>query len=327
MSRTKPVYPEPVVQNQIPSVRVASNPVDQKLNNISDPNTRVQLQQQFQDSSYVLQSQFEQQQQQQQLQQHLQQQHHQQQQLQQQHQQQQLHQQHQQQLQQQQQQQQPQPQAQPQQQQPQFVHGTHYLQHTPSGPVPISAYYPVQQQYHPQHQLDQQYPVYYMPTRQAQAYNLPVQQSNISETATGIPSSRTQTPPGPTMVPSPAAYNPIRNATKPEMAAGVYRTATTGAPQLVQVPSGQHQQQYVGYSQMPHPSQSMAPNSAAPANYAYDFADPAHAPQIYYTQPLAPTMTSQYQTMTTAAAVGLPEASAQLPPDNMKQQIRSSQPI
>ncbi|XP_050279517.1 uncharacterized protein LOC126720758 [Quercus robur] len=330
LSRTKPAYQDPVVQNPIPSVRVASNPVDQKLNNISDPNTRVQLQQQFQDSSYVLQSQFEQQQQQQQLQQQLQQQHHQQQQLQQQHQQQQhqqqqlhQHQQHQQQLQQQQQQ----PQPQQQQQQPQFVHGTHYLQHTPSGPVPISAYYPVQQQYHPQHQLDQQYPVYYMPTRQAQAYNLSVQQSNISETATGIPPSRTQTPPGPTMVPSPAAYNPIRNATKPEMAAGVYRTATTGAPQLVQVSSGQHQQQYVGYSQMPHPSQSMAPNSAAPANYAYDFSDPAHAPQIYYTQPLAPSMTSQYQTMTTAAAVGLPEASAQLPTDNMKQQIRSSQPI
>ncbi|KAF3969463.1 hypothetical protein CMV_006750 [Castanea mollissima] len=251
LSRTKPVYQDPVVQTQIPSLRVASNPVDQKISNISDPNTRVQLQQQFQDSSY----------------------------------------------------------------------------HTPSGPVPISAYYPVQQQYHPQHQLDQQYPVYYMPTRQAQAYNMSVQQSNISETATGIPSSRTQTPPGPTMVPSPAAYNPIRNAAKPEIAAGVYRTATTGTPQLVQVPSGQHQQQYVGYSQMPHPSQSMAPTSAAPANYAYDFADPAHAPQIYYTQPLAPAMTSQYQTMTTAAAVGLPEASAQLPTDNMKQQIRSSQPI
>jgi hypothetical protein len=110
------------------------------------------------------------------------------------------------------------------------------------------------------------------------------------------------------------------------MSTGVYRTATTGAPQLVQVPSNQHQQQYVGYSQMHHPSQSMAPTSAATANYAYEFADPAHA-QIYYTQAVAPTMPSQYQTMTAAAAVVLPEAQAQHPTDNIKQQIRSTQPI
>lgn len=129
--------------------------------------------------------------------------------------------------------------------------------------------------------------------------------------------------------PQAAAYNPMRNThitNKPEMAAaaGVYRTTTTGTPQLVQVPSSQ--QQYVNYTQIHHPSQSVAPTSAAmaTANYGYEYGDPAHA-QIYYTQPLAPTMPSQYQTMTGTAV--LPEASAQLSSENIKQQIRTSQAL
>ncbi|KAL3582180.1 hypothetical protein D5086_016512 [Populus alba] len=154
-------------------------------------------------------------------------------------------------------------------------------------------------------------------TRQPQAYNLPVQQPSISESTTTIPSSRNQTPPNPNMAP-PTTFNPMRNApiVKPELAA--YRTATPGAPQLVQVPSSQHQQQYIGYSQVHHPSQSVAPASTGTANYGYEFADPTHA-QIYYAQPMAPAM-PQYQTM-------MPDSSGQLSSDNMKQQIRSSQPM
>ncbi|KAK8529536.1 hypothetical protein V6N12_060315 [Hibiscus sabdariffa] len=215
-----------------------------------------------------------------------------------------------------------------QQQQQQFLHAdaAHYIQHHPTGAVPIPAYYPVypsQQQPHHQHhaQIDQQYPLYYVPARQAQAYNMPVQQPSINEAATAIPSSRPQTP---------LAYNPMRNPpiSKPEMAAatGVYRATATGPPQLVQVPNSQHQQQYMGYSQIHHPSQTVAPTSAANATYAYEFTDPARA-QIYYTQPLPPTMPSQYQTMTAASTVVLPDTNSQLPTDNIKPQIRTSQPI
>jgi len=116
----------------------------------------------------------------------------------------------------------------------------------------------------------------------------------------------------------PSTFNPMRNApiVKPELAA--YRTATPGAPQLVQVPSSQHQQQYIGYSQVHHPSQSVAPASTGTANYGYEFADPTQA-QIYYAQPMAPAM-PQYHTM-------MPDSSGQLSNDNMKQQIRSSQPM
>ncbi|XP_015941946.1 leucine-rich repeat extensin-like protein 5 [Arachis duranensis] len=219
--------------------------------------------------------------------------------------------------------QQPPPQQPQQQQQQQFIHGTHFIHHAPPGAVPISAYYPVypsQQQSHPQ--------VYYVPARQPPAYNMPVQQPNMAESASNIPSSRPQTPPNPTtLVPPSAAYNPMRNAPMPktEMTAAAYRAVSAGTPQLVQVPTSQHQQQYVAYSQIHHPSQSIAQNSAPPPNYAFDYADPAHA-QIYYSQPLAPSMPSQYQTMTAAAMV-MPDGSTQQPSDNMKQQIRTSQPL
>lgn len=153
-----------------------------------------------------------------------------------------------------------------------------------------------------------------------------MQQSNFSEAATGITSSRPQAPaPAPAMVNPAAGYNPTRNTPiqKPEMSAGMYRTGTAVAP-LVQVPSSQHQQQYVGFSQIHHPSQSIAPPAAA-GNYAYEFSDPAHA-QIFYAQPMAHTL-PQYQTMTSAPAVVVPEGSAQLSADNIKQQIRTSQPL
>lgn len=296
ISRPKPmIYQEPVIQIPSGTNRVSSNPVEQNIN-LFDPNSRIHMQQPVQDSGYILAPQFDQQQQQQQQQQH-----------------------------QQQQQQQPQP-------QPQFIHaGTHYIHHHPTGPLQVPSFYPVypsQQQHHHHHphQLDPQYPMYFVPSRQAQAYSLSMQQSNFSEAATGIPSGRSQAPSAPAMVTSPAAYNPTRNAPlqKPEMAAGMYRTGTAAAP-LVQVPSSQHQQQYVGYSQIHHPSQSIAPPSAGTANYAYEFSDPAHA-QIFYAQAMAPTL-PQYQTMTSAPAVVVPEASAQLSTDNIKQQIRTSQPL
>lgn len=274
--------------SQIPSGRVSANPVDPKT--ITDPNTRVQIQQ-VQESGYMYQPQFEQQHQQQ-----------------------------------------------------QFVHaGAHYMQHHPGGQVPMSSYYPVypsqqqQQQQHSLHQqqLDQQqYPVYYMaarPPQPQQAYNVSMQQPSYSEAPAANPSNRPQTPPpNPTMIHTQATYNPARNAPpqKTEIAAGVYRTAAAAgaAPSMVQVASNQMQQQYVGYSQIHHhPSQSIAPNSMATANYGYEYADPAHA-QIYYSQPFVPTSPAQYQTMTSNPAVMLSEASTQLPGDNMKQQqIRPSQ--
>ncbi|KAK3036708.1 hypothetical protein RJ639_030532 [Escallonia herrerae] len=209
------------------------------------------------------------------------------------------------------------PQLHPQQQYVQA--GSQYISHHPTGAVPMAPYYPLypsqqQQQHHPPHHaLDQQY-MYYVPARQAQGYNLSVQQQSYGEAApAAVTSSRPQTPP----LPSAFVRNAPAPSAKPEMAAGVYRTATTAAPSLVQVPSSQHQTQYMGFSQVHHPSQSGAPTSAPTGNYAYEYADPTQA-HIYYTQPLAPAqLAAQYQTLTTA----LPEAPAHLPTDIMTQQV------
>ncbi|OIS97279.1 PREDICTED: uncharacterized protein LOC109234552 [Nicotiana attenuata] len=212
----------------------------------------------------------------------------------------------------------------------QFVHMGQYMQHTPSGPVQMASYYPIypsQHQTHPQQPgLEHQYPVYFIPARPTQGYSLPLQQTNYTEPSQTVPSVRPQTPP--TMVTPTAAYNPTRNppTSKPEMVAGPYRTVSAGAaaPQFVQITSGQHQPQYMAYSQIHHPSQSVPPTSATTASYAYDFADPTHT-KMYYTQPLAPQLAAQYQTMTSAPAVSFTETSSQLPVENLKQQLRTSQ--
>ncbi|KAM7271633.1 hypothetical protein ACFE04_030847 [Oxalis oulophora] len=204
---------------------------------------------------------------------------------------------------------QPQPQFEQQQSpQQQYIQagGGQYIYHHHTGPAPGSNYYPVhppQQQQH--HQVDPQHfpTVYYMPARQQpqQVYTMPPVQQQSGPV-------RPQTPPSPNVT---AVYNQMRNPPTPEMA---YRTAAGpgGAPQLVQLSS--NQQQYVGYSPQP---------PAATGNYAYEFADPNRS-QMYYTQPLAPTMVSQYQTMATSGGVVMPEASDSA---KQQQQIRTSQPL
>lgn len=143
---------------------------------------------------------------------------------------------------------------------------------------------------------------------------MPIQQQGFSEASITTQSSGPQTPP------ATAAYNATRNAPVPktEVAAGVYRTETTSTP-FVQVPASQHQQQYAGFPQLNHPSQSNAPALATPANYAYQFADPAQA-HMYYTQAMAPKLAAQYQNATSNA----PESAASLPSDSNKQQARTS---
>lgn len=259
------MYQEPTVQIQSGNSRILGNQID---THASDSNTRMQMQQQVQESGYALPRQFDQYQQ--------------------------LH--------------------QPQQYVPA---GAQYIHHHPSGAVPVYyQVYPSQQLSHTP-PLEHQYPVYYMPARQTQAYTMPVQQPGFNDSSPTAQSTRTQTPP-------PAAYSPATTAAaaKPEMATGVYRTSAAAPPHMVQVSSSQSSPQYAGFSHIHHPSQSIAP-SASTANYAYDYTDPAH-PQMYYTQALNPQLAAQYQTMTSSPAVMIPEASSQLPTENAKQ-VRAPQ--
>lgn len=213
-----------------------------------------------------------------------------------------------------------------QQQQPrQFIHpGTHYIQH-PQNAVPMPQYYHPYPPHHrrPQHD-QQQYPVYFMPptARQSQqAY------------------SHTQNPLLPTMITNPAAYKNQQQNVAPgssEVASNMYTSAIPTGPQMVKVAPGpgQHQQQYIGYSQVHQPPQSMPPPQKPAAatipNYAYEYwrSDTTHA-QMYYTQPAAaaPTHPAPHQTMISSSPlVKLADASyTQIPTDNMKGQIKTSQ--
>ncbi|XP_010527767.1 PREDICTED: uncharacterized protein LOC104805056 [Tarenaya hassleriana] len=202
-----------------------------------------------------------------------------------------------------------------------------YIHHHPSGGVAIPTYiqvYPSQQ--------PQPYPVYYVttpvPARQP-AYNMQgLQSSSLNETLGSLPSSHPQASSNHTMMAPPtnnvAAYNPMRNipGSKPEIASsgGVYTTASglSGA-QLVQVPMGQ---QFAGYSQIHHlPHSGPVPGSAANPGYSYEFSDPTTHTQMYFTQPVA---SAEHQTMTMV----LPDGSAaKVQTENVKQQMRSSQPL
>ncbi|KAK2984219.1 hypothetical protein RJ640_013448 [Escallonia rubra] len=181
----------------------------------------------------------------------------------------------------------------PQQNHQQYFHAsTRYVHQPTTGAVPVSSYYPM---YAPPQQTDQQYPMYFLPVTQTQPnnYNHGMQPS-MSDTTIMASSPALTTPP---LYPTKTASPPI-----PEMAAaGVYRTAANGS--LVQVPSSQVQHQYVGFSQMPHPSHPPA------SNYGYEYAQPTHD-QVYYTQHPTAQLPPQYQTMTSAQAVMLSQASA-----------------
>ncbi|XP_071692786.1 uncharacterized protein [Rutidosis leptorrhynchoides] len=225
-------------------------------------------------------------------------------------------------------------------QQPQFIHTgvpqPQYIHHHPSGAVPMASYYqmyPSQNQHQHHHQpLDQQNFVYYMPARQApHGYNLPMQQQQQSSGYADV-SSAGATPLSQNQLPQPAytTNRPTQTAPKSDLPGGVYGTTSSGNPQFVQVPNQpQPQPQYVGYSQMHHPSQSIANSvSGGAPNYGYEFTDPAAQGQhIYYAaQPMPPQQmpsqsSAQYQTVSG-------ESGSYIPADNStkQQQGRTQQP-
>ncbi|KAI3714377.1 hypothetical protein L1987_72977 [Smallanthus sonchifolius] len=204
-------------------------------------------------------------------------------------------------------------------QQPQFIHTAvpppQYIQHHPSGVVPMPSYYQMYPSHQSQHpHLDQQNFVYYMPARQApHGYNMQMQQQATGyaevSPASATPLSHNQAPP-----PAYTTNRPVQAAPKSESPAGVYGATNSGASQFVQVssnhaqPQPQPQPQYVGYSNIHHPSQSVAnPVSGGGATYGYEFTDPTQGQHVYYAaQPLPPQSTAQFQTVNAESGSFLP---------------------
>lgn len=173
----------------------------------------------------------------------------------------------------------------------------------------MASYYPIyppQSQHHvPVSALDQRKFVYYVP-----AISAP-------------PNSQVPTPSS--LFTTPRTVQP---ASKPE--SPVYRTNSSGAsgPQLVQVPSNQHQPQpqYVAYSHIQQPSQAVASSGGSGGNYAYEFADLSQQGQhLYYAaQPMPPQSAAQYQTMSSNLPV---EGGSHSQTENsMNQQVKTSKP-
>ncbi|KAM7520280.1 hypothetical protein LguiB_019242 [Lonicera macranthoides] len=181
----------------------------------------------------------------------------------------------------------------PHQQEVQYIQaGPHYLPQYPTSKMPISSYYPMYHpQLHPQQcNPPQPYPIYLVPIRPSQSYSIPVPH-NINETATVAPIR-------PPLPPHTAAM------ITPQVA---YKDATSAVDPLDNLPSNQNP-------------------SLADASYGKEFDDDLVCAQIYKSQPPAPALLPQYQTVTKAAGVVLSEASMKLDTHNIMQQVGISKP-
>lgn len=192
----------------------------------------------------------------------------------------------------------------------QYIHsGGHYISPYPTGPLPISSYYPVyhpplHQQQHSPYPPNPPYPVYLLPVRPTQSYNMSVV-NNLNNTKT-LASSRPPLHPQTSMINTRLAYKEITEAPPlPVLTPDVYGSTA---------PSNQ-KQQFMDRSETYHPSQSVASVPLDTATYSTEHDDDdddlAYA-QIYKSQPPAPALVPRYETMTKAATVLLSETSPQL---------------
>ncbi|KAI3818275.1 hypothetical protein L1987_12079 [Smallanthus sonchifolius] len=210
---------------------------------------------------------------------------------------------------------------------PQNLHHHHH----PSGAVPMAPFYqihPSQTQHHALHPaLDQHNFMYYMPARQPpQGYNLPLQ-GDASPAVSAPPNS--QVPPPSGLFTAPRDVQSATKTELPAGVYRTTTNAGALAPQLVQVPSSQQQilPQFVGYSHIHQPSQPIASGGGG-GNYVYEFADPLQQRQHIYhaAQPLPPQSAAQYQIMTSTLPVEAQIGSHLQAANSMNQQVRTSQP-
>lgn len=216
-----------------------------------------------------------------------------------------------------------------QRQQVQFVPmGTHFVHQNPASVFPVASYYPVcntplhqpQLQYLP----NQAYPIYLVPVGQSQLYD-PSGQYGCKDSLPVV-TGRPPLHPNSTLISSQVTYKEATPAPPiPELVSQAYRT-TQVANSLVRVAYNDNKQQNVTVPQMHNQPQLIGVAPRETANYGNEHDDDSVRAQIYKSQPPPPMLPSQYQTMTQATTVLLSEALAQLHTDNIKQQVRASQP-
>lgn len=122
-----------------------------------------------------------------------------------------------------------------------------------------------------------------------------------------------------TLVQPPIAYKEVFTAHQvPESTTKTYQTVSAGTS-IVGASPTQVKQQLVETSELHQPSQPVTAPPDFPSNYVSELDEDLAYTQIYKTQPSAPSLTSQCQTMMKGVAVMLSESSIQQQP-SMKHQ-------
>ncbi|PON77503.1 PB1 domain containing protein [Parasponia andersonii] len=205
-------------------------------------------------------------------------------------------------------------------------------QHSP-GVVPVSSFYPLyhtqshqQQLVQLQYQLNQPSPVYFLPVAPTQAYNFAGYHGFIESPT--LTSSQMPVHINASYIPQQVPHMEYTHIdASPNLASQVYNTANpeVAAP-LTDVPYGESRQQSFGLCQNQHQSQSIPVAYRESPKHSNEVDDDLARVQIYKSQPPPPSRPLPYQSMTNATTALLSEALAQLHTDNLKQQIKTSQP-
>ncbi|XP_030527379.1 uncharacterized protein LOC115738771 isoform X2 [Rhodamnia argentea] len=185
-----------------------------------------------------------------------------------------------------------------------------YRSQNPAFAVPVSQYCPVYQLqpqqlcYMPNHS----YPTYAVPVPAAQSQNLQMQ--GPSRDALAIASSQLAPDFSPLVNPPQVACKEVPEALrKPELAA--------------HVPITENKQNLIQMNQVRKHPQPVDVVHEETCYYDDEYVDDPARLQIYKSQPLPPTLPSQYQTMTEANTLLLTEALVHLNMDRMKRQSKS----
>ncbi|KAI3412649.1 uncharacterized protein J3R85_017091, partial [Psidium guajava] len=200
-----------------------------------------------------------------------------------------------------------------------------YMSQNPAFAVPVSQYYPVYQSQPQQlyYAPNQSYPTYAVPVPVPVAQSQNLQVRGPLHDASAITSSQLAPDISPLVNPPLVAYKEVPEALrKPELASQISATVQGTAPHA-DVPIAENKQNLIQMNQVPKHPQPIDAVHEETCYYDEDYADDPARLQIYKSQPLPPSLPSQYQTMTEVNTLLLTEALAHLNMDGMKQQSKS----
>ncbi|KAL3813277.1 hypothetical protein ACJIZ3_014545 [Penstemon smallii] len=180
--------------------------------------------------------------------------------------------------------------------------GLQYVPQYPANPMPFSPYYPVYQmpmhQQHVPYPPNPPYPIYLVPVRPPQYHNMSMQ-CNLIDTNTTT-STRPPLYPQTSVITPPITHKEVFGAQPvTESATKNYQSILASSP-VISIPSNEVM---TGTLEPENASEPVTTTSVASTVESSEFDEDIAYNQIYKTQPLAPILPSQYQTMTKGTAI------------------------